>query len=91
VQSITPDIAQRLGIPAGKGVIVQEVKPGTFADDIGLGRGDVIMELNKQPINSSADFGRLQAQLHSGPDVVFLVRQGRGRNAGTVILGGTLP
>ncbi len=91
VQSITPDIADRLQIPAGKGVIVQDVKSGSFADDIGLSRGDVILEINKQPVNSVADFTRLQSQLKSGQDVVFLVRQGRGRNAGTVFLGGTLP
>ncbi len=91
VQNITPDLADRMGIPSGKGVIVQEVKPGSFADDVGLSRGDVILEINKQPVNNVADFGRLQSQLKSGQDVVFLVRQGRGRNAGTIFLGGTLP
>jgi serine protease Do len=91
VQAITPDIAERLQITAGKGVIVQDVKSGKFADDVGLSRGDVILEVNKQPVNSVADFNRVQGQLKSGEDVVFLVRQGRGRNAGTIFLGGTLP
>ncbi len=53
---ITPDLADRLNIPAGKGVVVQDVKQGSFADDIGLNRGDVILEVNKQPVNSA---GRL--------------------------------
>jgi len=91
VQPITPDIATRLQIPQGKGVIVQEVKPSSFADDAGLSRGDVILEINKQPVNSVADFNRVQAALQSGQDVAFLVRQGRGRSAGTMFLGGTLP
>lgn len=91
VQGITPDIADRLQIPAGKGVIVQDVKPSSFGDDVGLNRGDVILEVNKQPVNSVADFNRLAGQLKSGQDVAFLVRQGRGRNAGTIFLGGTLP
>ena len=51
VRAITPEMADRLDIPAGKGVIVQDVKPGSFADDIGLARGDVILEINKQPVN----------------------------------------
>jgi serine protease Do len=91
VQGITPEIGSRLDVPSGKGVIVQSVKPGSFADDIGLSRGDVILQINRQPVNSSADFNRLQSELKKGQDVVFLVRQGRGRNAGTLFLSGTLP
>jgi serine protease Do len=91
VQNVTADMANRLGIPAGKGVIVTDVKPGSFADDVGLSRGDVILEVNKQPVNSDDDFRKLSQNLKSGQDVVFLVRQGRGRNQGTIFLGGTLP
>jgi serine protease Do len=91
VRAITPDMADRLGIPANKGVIVSDVKPGSFAEDIGLSRGDVILEVNKQPINSEDDFRRITGQLKTGQDVVFLVRQGRGRNASTIFLAGTLP
>ena len=91
VRGITPDMADRLGIPANKGVIVSDVKPGSFAEDIGFGRGDVILEVNKQSVNSEEDFRRITGQLKSGQDVVFLVRQGRGRNASTGFLAGTLP
>jgi serine protease Do len=91
VRNITPDMADRLGIPANKGVIVTDVKPGSFAEDINFTQGDVILEVNKQPVNNEDDFRRLTSQLKSGQDVVFLVRQGRGRNADTIFLGGTLP
>jgi serine protease Do len=92
VRAITPEIADRLEIPAGKGVIVQDVKPSSFGDDIGVARGDVILEVNKQPVNSEADFSRIQSTLKSGQDVVFLVRQrGAGAQDGTIFLAGTLP
>jgi serine protease Do len=91
VRAITPDLGQRLGVPAGKGVIVQDVKPQSFAEDIGLERGSVILEINRQPVNSEEDFRRIQSQLKSGQDVAILVRQGRGPNAGTIFLSGTLP
>jgi serine protease Do len=91
VRPLSSDLADRLGTQPGKGVIVQDVKPNSFAEDIGLGRGDVILEINKQPVNSEDDFRKLQTNLKSGQDVVFLVRQGRGRNSGTIFLGGTLP
>jgi serine protease Do len=92
VRAITPDMADKLEIPASKGVIVQEVKPGSFADDIGVARGDVILEVNKQAVNSEDEFNRITGELKSGQDVVFLVRQrGAGNQDGTIFLAGTLP
>ena len=92
VRPLTADLAERLDVPAGKGVIVQDVKGGSFADDIGLNRGDVILEINKQPVNSAEDFTRIEATLKSGQDVVFLVRpRGAGRQDGTIFIAGTLP
>jgi serine protease Do len=92
VRALTPEIADRLDIPSGKGVIVQDVKPGSFAEDIGLSRGDVVMEINKQPVNSVEDFSRIESTMRSGQDVVFLVRpRGTTRQDGTIFLAGTLP
>jgi serine protease Do len=92
VQPVTADIAERLEIPANKGVIVQDVKPSSFADDVGVARGDVILEVNRQTVNGVDEFNRVQASLKSGQDVVFLVRQrGAGRQGGTIFLAGTLP
>jgi serine protease Do len=92
VRKITPEMADRLDIPSGKGVIVQDVKPGSFAEDVNLGRGDIILEINKQPVNSEEDFSRIESNLKSGQDVVFLVRQrGSSRQDGTIFLPGTLP
>jgi serine protease Do len=92
VRSITPDLADRLNITAGKGVVVQDVKQGSFAEDVGLNRGDVVLEVNKQPVNSPDDFSGIEASLKSGQDAVFLVRP-RGSRAqdGTIFLAGTLP
>jgi len=92
VHNITPDLADRLGISAGKGVVVQDVKQGSFAEDLGLNRGDVILEVNKQPVNNPEDFVKIESSLKSGQDVVFLVRP-RGARAqdGTIFLAGTLP
>src|SRR6266550_4671146 len=92
VRALTQDMADRLDVPAGKGVIVQEVKPGSFAEDVGLQRGDIILEVNKQPVNGEEEFSKVVSTLKSGQDVVFLVRQrGAGRQDGTIFLAGTLP
>jgi len=92
VRKVTPEMAERLDMPAGKGVIVQDVKPGSFAEDVNLGRGDIILEINKQPVNSEEDFTRIESSVKSGQDVVFLVRpRGSGRQDGTIFDAGTLP
>jgi serine protease Do len=92
VRKLTPEMADRLDMPAGKGVIVQDVKPGSFAEDVNLNRGDVILEINKQPVNNEEEFARVESSLKSGQDVVFLVRErGSTRQDGTAFLAGTLP
>ncbi len=92
-RDITQQMADRYQFPNTKGVVVQDVKPDSFGDTVGLSRGDVILEINKQPVANEQDFNRLQSDLKSGQDVVFLVRprgQSKGDN-GTVFMGGTLP
>ena len=98
-----PDAAQgKLGISvqavpsalASKGVhgvIVDQVKPGSFADEIGLASGVVITEMNKQPVTSPDQFQSLVSALKSGEDVVFRVLDSRNPTAGGTYLGGTLP
>ena len=92
VRKVTPEMADRLDMEAGKGVIVQDVKANSFAEDVNLSRGDIILQINKQPVNSEEDFARIESSLKSGQDVVFLVRQrGSSRQDGTIFLAGTLP
>jgi serine protease Do len=92
VRKVTPEMADRLDMAAGRGVIVQDVKPGSFAEDVNLGRGDIVLEVNKQPVNSEEEFARIESSMKSGQDVVFLVRsRGSSRQDGTIFLAGTLP
>jgi serine protease Do len=91
VQGISQDMANRFNLPNTKGVMVRDVKPDGFGDTAGLSRGDVILEINKQPVNSEADFRRIESQTKSGQDVVFLVRPRGSKDNTTVFMGGTLP
>ena len=91
VRGITRDMAERYNLPNAKGVMVQDVKPDGFGDTCGLTRGDVILEINKQPVNSVEDFNKIQSQAKGGQDVVFLVRPRGTRDNTTIFEGGTLP
>jgi len=82
------------GSPAGlHGVLIQSVKPGSFADQIGAGdfQGGVIETVNRQPINNVQDFERILAGLHSGDDVVFVIVDPQNPTAGNNYVGGTIP
>ena len=92
VRSVSADTADRLGLDEkNKGVQVTDVKPDSFADDIGVQPGMIILKVNKVPVNSEDDFRKATSQLKSGQDVVFLVRAGRGAGGGNIFLSGTLP
>jgi serine protease Do len=91
VKAVPAATAKRLNLPANQGVLVTDVKAGGFADSVLLGRGDVILEVNRQPVNDAAGFAKVESTLKSGEDVVFVVRSGQGINASNSFLGGTLP
>jgi len=92
VKPVPPAVAKRLNLQPNQGLVVIDVKPGSFADSIQLGRGDVILEINRQPVNDPDAFAKIESGLKSGQDVVFVVRQaGQGREATNTFVGGTLP
>src|SRR6185437_14386754 len=91
VKAVTPEMAERMGTPEGKGVQVVDVKPDSFADDLQLQPGMIILKVNKQVVNSEEDFRKATGSLKSGQDVVFLVHLGRGANGGNQFISGTLP
>lgn len=80
------------GAPAGvHGVLIQSVKPGSFADEIGLAEGQVIVSINRHPVNNVSDFRAIVAGLKSGDDVAFELQDPQEPNAGFGYRGGTLP
>jgi serine protease Do len=73
IQNLTEQQADRLGIKQKGGVQVKSVEPSSFADDIGLQPGDVIVSVNRQPVNSTADIAKFSATLKPGAAVQFRV------------------
>lgn len=75
-----------------RGAVVSEVDPATFAEDVGLMRGDLIEEVNHQGVNSAADYRKLAAGLKPGQDVVFKVlRHADNERMLTIFLAGVVP
>lgn len=91
VRNVTTETMDRLGLDSkNRGVQVTEVKPDSFAEDLQMTPGMIILKINRQPVNNEEDFRKAAAQLKSGEDVVLVVRAGRGAS-GNTLLSGTLP
>ena len=76
VQSLTPEIAENLGVENAKGVVVTAVEPGSSADEAGLRRGDVILEVNRQAVEDADTYKAALKKIEKGKNVLFLVRRG---------------
>jgi serine protease Do len=92
VESLTPEKAQHVGVEGQKGVLVSEVEPASFADDIQFASGDVISEVNGQPVASVDDYRKAVSKLKAGENVVFKVlRHSPTDRVMTVFLAGVVP
>jgi serine protease Do len=77
VENLTPQIARQLELPSGaSGVVVDDVQDGSRADDAGLRRGDVIQQVNRQPVNNVAEFERAMRQAGDKSAVLLVNRSG---------------
>ncbi len=62
----------RLGYE-GRGVLITEVEPGSFAEDIGLLANDIVTSINRQPVSVIEDLQRIQGGLKAGDPVACRV------------------
>jgi serine protease Do len=76
VQRLTPQIAESLGLEKADGVVVTAVEPGSAADEAGIRRGDVILEVDRKPIRNLDEYKNSIAGIRKGKGVLFLVRRG---------------
>jgi serine protease Do len=85
---------QDLNIQDKTGVKVVSVDPGSFADDIGVQEGDVILSINRQPVSLPGDVVKLQGTLRPGQAVavhILRVQPGRHPEPVRTYLAGKLP
>src|SRR5712671_6092399 len=74
IQDITPQVARQMNLPAtAPGVVVVQVQPNSPAADAGIMRGDIIEEVNRQPVKSASDFRNAVGQ--SSKSVLLLIQR----------------
>ncbi len=77
VAPLTPDLAARLGVAkTTKGLVVQDVDPDGRAADAGIRAGDVIQEVNRQPVTSVDELRSAVRKNTDKPALLLISRQG---------------
>jgi len=78
VQPITPPVARELGLKVKEGVLVRDVVEGGRAAEAGIRPGDVIVEINRQPVRTVEDLKvRVDKQTKNEPIVLLVNRDGQ--------------
>jgi serine protease Do len=96
-RNLTDGMRANSGYKGKGGVLVDAVEPGSFAEDIGLAKGDVVESItaNNQriPINNLDDIKGIQSKMRAGDSVALKVMRsaGQGGNWQPLYLAGTVP
>jgi serine protease Do len=78
LQDVTPRLAHELGLKGDHGIVVAGVQPGSPADLGGIRKGDIILEVNRQPANSVNDVMGVIAKADNEDTLLLLVKRDRG-------------
>lgn len=75
IQDLTADLAQALKLPDASGVLVSSIQPNTPAAKAGLRRGDVILKVNNESVDSTGKLRNLIASDGAGTKITLQVRR----------------
>ena len=79
-QDLTPSISDRYGFTTQEGVLINKVTKYSEAEEKGIQLGDIILEVNRQPVKDVREFNRIIKKLDKGqPYLMLLSRERRGR------------
>jgi len=77
-QDVTPDIAKQFGLNQPGGVLIGEVMPDTPASRAGLKTGDIILDLNGDPLNTANELTlRISQSAPGTPEKLKIWRDGK--------------
>jgi len=73
IQDLTPELARAFGLKDSGGVLIGDVSSGTPAAQAGLKKGDVILQVNGQPVNASNQLRVQISQFAPGTPIKFQI------------------
>jgi serine protease Do len=73
---LTPQIARQLGVTGEEGVVVADVVEGGPAQRAGIRQGDLLLEVNRQPVKKIEDVSAALSKMKEGDMALLRVRRG---------------
>jgi serine protease Do len=71
---LTPDVRDQIQAPKSvEGAVVENVRPGSPADNAQLQQGDVIVSVNRKPVHNASDVAEALSGVPQGQDALVLV------------------
>jgi Do/DeqQ family serine protease len=90
--TVTPDIAQSLGLANAQGALVSQVVGGSPAEKAGIHTGDVITSVNGQPVKSNGELRNAIGLMRVGDKVeIGLLRESKPLHVTAVIADTSTP
>jgi serine protease Do len=77
VEELTPEQARRFGLSDTTGLVVTNVERYSPAAESGLKRGDIILEIDREPMNTIEEFNKKMMEYNPGSTILFLVLRGQ--------------
>jgi len=79
LSDLTPELRDQLQASREiHGAVVEQVQPGSSADNAGLQRGDIILEVNRHKVQTASDVKQALSSVPKGEDVLLLIRSNGG-------------
>jgi len=75
VADLTPDMARRLNVADDKGVVVVGVKTDSKAHKAGIQKGDLIIEVNRQDVESANELKKLMKNGKDADGIDLLIKR----------------
>ena len=74
LSNLTPELRDQLQAPRDiHGAVIEQVQPGSPADNAGLQQGDIILEVNRHKVQSASDVQQALSGVGKGQDALLLV------------------
>jgi serine protease Do len=78
VSNLTPEVAEKLGVKAGEGVVITDVRNGSQAQMVGLTSGTVILEVGRRPVKSIEEFAAAMEKQSLARGIMLRIRTNLG-------------
>ena len=75
LEALTPEIARSFGLSETSGVVVVEVEAGGPAAEVGVQPGDIILEVDKEPVKDLEQFNRKVQGYKPGDTILLLIKR----------------